>query len=420
VKMSNARELLAKLRSMFARSDGNIAILMGITIPAIVGCCGLGADAGYWYFEDRNLQNAADVAAYDGGVALSEGDGTSQVTTIATAGANANQWDSLRRTITVNTPPTSGSHQNTNSVEVIITENAPRFFSAIFSSGAVPMTARAVSTFATGGMACILGLDSTAKQDITVSGSASVQTPNCDIVSDSNASNAIDASGSSQINAACLVAVGTVVTSSGTTETKCKTPTNGSSNVPDPYASVAEPSITGSCISVPSGTTITLSPGNYCHGLSIGGGIASATFQPGLYYVAGDLAISSNASGSGVTFFVTAGHQTALSGGSTTSFSAPTSGTYKGIVFFGSRSGNTSTNNNFSGSSNSSITGAIYYPTEQVTFSGSAGGSAGCTQVVADTITLSGSDNFSSSCSGDGMANIKLADGSASNISVVE
>jgi Flp pilus assembly protein TadG len=419
--MWNGRELLARLRSLLAPADGNVAILAGIALPMIVGCCGLGADVGYWYFEDRNLQNAADIAAYDGAVALSEGDTTSQVTTIATAGANANQWDSLKRTITVNTPPTSGTHKNSNSVEVIITENAPRFFSAIFSGSTVPITARGVASGTSGGSACILALDPVANQAVTVSGSAFVDSPNCDVVADSTASNAIDMSGSAKITASCIATPGTALTTSGLTLTTCTTPTNGAKSVPDPYASVAAPSIPGSCLTVPSGTTITLSPGYYCHGISVSGTGTTATFQSGLYYVAGNFAISggAHASGSGVTFYVTSG-QTAISGGTTTNFSAPTSGTYSGIVFFGSRSGNTSTNNNFSGASSSTITGAVYYPTEIVTFSGGSSSGTGCTQVVGDKVTVSGTANLDSSCAGDGTTNISVADGSKSNISMVE
>jgi Flp pilus assembly protein TadG len=419
--MWNGRRLLAKLRSKFAQAGGNVAIITGITLPLIVGACGLGADVGYWYFEDRNLQNAADIAAYDGAVALSESDTTAQVTTIATAGANANQWTSLKRTITVNTPPTSGTHKNANSVEVIITENAPRFFSGIFSSATVPMTARGVASASGGGQACILALDPKANQAVTVSGSAAIDSPNCDVVADSTASNAIDMSGSAKIDAACIATPGTALTTSGLTLTLCKTPTNGAKSVPDPYASVPAPSVPGSCLTVPSGTTITLSPGYYCHGLSVSGLGTTATFQSGLYYVLGNLAISggASASGSAVTFYVTGG-QTAISGGTTTNFSAPGTGTYQGIVFFGSRSGNTSTNNNFSGGSSSTITGAVYYPTEIVTFSGNSTSGTGCTQVVGDLVTISGTANLDSSCAGVGTANINVADGSKSNVTMVE
>ena len=114
---------------------------------------------------------------------------------------------------------------------------------------------------------------------------------------------------------------------------------------------------------------------------------------------------SSTASGTGVTFFITKGNTAAISGGTVTSFSAPTSGTYSGIVFFGDRTA-TNGNNDFSGSSSSTITGAIYFPTESVTFSGGSSSGSNCTQIVADTITISGSANFFDSCSGAGMATI--------------
>jgi hypothetical protein len=197
-----------------------------------------------------------------------------------------------------------------------------------------------------------------------------------------------------------------VQVTSGLDLTQCTKPTTGAAATADPYASVPEPTPSGSCLTVPNGNTVTLSAGDYCSGLHISGN-QSATFQAGVYYVSGgSFKIDGSATGTGVTFFTTAGNTASINGGGTTNFTAPTSGTYSGIVFFGDRAGNTSTNNTISGGSNTTITGAIYFPTQSLTYSGGSASGSNGTQIVADTVIVTGNSYFNSECIGDGMADL--------------
>ena len=50
-----------------------MAVTAAVAMPVIVGGFGLGAEVGYWYFNQRKVQNAADMAAYAGAVALRAG-----------------------------------------------------------------------------------------------------------------------------------------------------------------------------------------------------------------------------------------------------------------------------------------------------------------------------------------------------------
>jgi len=396
---------------------GNVSILFGITLPAVVGVCGLGADVGYWYYQERNLQSAADAAAYDGIIALKGGGSTTTITTEATNGATSNGWSSTGGTITVNSPPTSGNYQNAYSVQVTLTQNLPRFFSGLYSRSQVPASASSVATMA-GGYSCVLALNATANQAIDLSGSTNLST-NCDVVADSNSSSAINMSGSAQATVPCAVTVGTADTTSGLTLTKCTSVTTHAPSVADPYASVSQPTGSGLCKTVPSNAT-DLYEGWYCSGLVTSWG--PITFHPGTYVVTGgslQFQAGTIASGTNVTFFVGAGYTLAVSGSATVVFSAPTTGTYAGILFFGDRTA-TSGNNSFSGSSLSSITGAVYFPTQTIVYSGSASSGAACTQLVGGIITISGSANFTHNCSGDGMNNIAVADGRTGSVRLAE
>ena len=403
----------------FLRSRrGNVAVILAFSLPIVVGFCGLGSEAGYWYYKNRGLQAAADAAAYGGVIELKDGGTGSQITSAATTQATANGWGGTHSTIAVYDPPTSGTHENTDSVEVVLTENLPRYFSKIYSNSTVQITARSVATIAGSG-ACVLGLSPNSSQDITVSGSGNLTAKNCDVVSDSNTSNAIDMSGSSKLSADCILSVGSVLTTSGLTLNKCTTATVHATSVPDPYLNVPAPPESGTCLQVANRAT-TLGPGWYCKGLSTSWG--PITFSSGTYVVSGgglDFNAGTTATGSGVTFWVAAGQTLAISGSATVNFSAPTSGTYAGIVFFGDRTA-TNGNNNISGSTTSTIVGAIYFPSEEITYSGGTSSGSNCTQLIGYTITISGSAYFSHTCSGDGMAAMNDVDGQPGSTRIVE
>jgi len=164
---------------------------------------------------------------------------------------------------------------------------------------------------------------------------------------------------------------------------------------PDPYSDVSFPTSASSCISGNLGSNnvnTTVSPGHYC-ALSLSGHI---TFQPGLYIVDGS--ISSNGqdlTGTGVTFAL--GGNVSLTGSVGINLSAPTSGTYSGLLFFGDRDA-TMEDHKITGNTGSTLQGAIYFPTGNLEYTGSSANTNGCTQVIANTILFSGNSTVRSSC----------------------
>lgn len=159
-------------------------------------------------------------------------------------------------------------------------------------------------------------------------------------------------------------------------------------------------------VSITGANTITLSPGVYQGGISITGA-ANVTFNPGMYILAGGgFTVNNSAAvikGTGVTFYNTTGPSGtgfapfAISGASSSSLSAPTTGTYKGILFFTDRSitaGTAGYTN--SGASTITTDGVWYFPTTTVQFNGSSSGS-GYTSIVAYQLSLgSGTESIGS------------------------
>jgi Flp pilus assembly protein TadG len=387
-------------RTLFRTERGNVAILTGILMPVIIGAAALGGETTYWYYTDLQLQNAADKAAYTAALERRAGSTMTVIETAATASAQANGF--TPGTVTVNIPPLSGTHQNTSSVEVILDQDLPRYFTAVFKDGSVAETARAVATFQTSANACILALHPSASKAALFSGSSDVNLIGCNVMSNSIASDAVRAQGSAKLAADCLISVGGAVITSGVHLSQCSAPITQAAPVSDPFADVPTPTATGACKSTGGAS---LSAGRYCSGMSLSG---TVNLAPGTYYVSGgDFKINANANitGTGVTIYAASGTKVSMNGNATVNLSAPTSGTYSGMLFMGDRSG-ASTNNTFNGTAASKLTGAIYFAGQFVNYLGNFSGNGGCTQIVAKTIEWSGNTTINQNCTAYGMKNI--------------
>ena len=73
------------------------------------------------------------------------------------------------------------------------------------------------------------------------------------------------------------------------------------------------------------------------------------------------------------------------------------------MLFFGSRSNSSSSLIKLNGTAGSVLTGALYFPSQPVSYLGDMVGSNGCTQVVAKTIAWSGNANLAADCTAYGM-----------------
>jgi hypothetical protein len=203
-----------------------------------------------------------------------------------------------------------------------------------------------------------------------MSGTGSLDVPNCGIIADSNNNNgAITNSGTGSITAKSIGVVG----SPGFSGARINpTPTPGIVASSDPLAFLAQPTVPSSgCTSFSnSGTSpITLTPGCYSS-LSITG-TGAVTVSAGLYILNGPVTLTGTGSitGSNVTFYITsAAGAVTITGTQPVTLSAPTSGADNGILFFEQR-GDT---NPFTvtGTGNMNLTGIFYLPSASLVLTG--------------------------------------------------
>jgi Flp pilus assembly protein TadG len=398
----------------FRRDEsGSYLIISAIMMPVLLGLVGLGTDYGLWVHTRQKMQNAADAAAYSAAIAVTSGDSFATATTQADAVASSHDFlnGSKGVVVKVNQPPTQCTStlckNAANAVEVVIQQPQSRFFSALISSQNVVVTARAVAI--PNGTGCVVALDKAASGAVTVQGSANVTLTGCALYDDSASGSALTAGGSSALSADTINVVGGISGGASISTTKTNGIVTGASEIGDPYTNVSS-GPAGNCtvtnkLNINKNTT--LSPGTYCGDLQITGG--TVTLNPGIYYLDGaNLSVSGGTTltGTGVTLVFTgsgSSYGTAnIAGGANVNLTAPTTGSTAGIVIFGDRNMTPGTVFSFLGGSSQIFKGAIDVPRGAVKWAGGAGNSNACTQLVADTITFTGTSNFAINCTGMG------------------
>jgi Flp pilus assembly protein TadG len=377
--------------------------MFALLTPVVIGGAGLATEVGVWYHRRLELQSAADAAAYAAAVDLRAGASQDAFTQEAVAAAQSSGFDPSQGQITVNWPPKSGSHQTSQAIEVLLAQNTPRFFTSIFTNTPLVEHTRSVTTFQTASNACVLALNPSASGAALFSGSSSVSLTGCSVMANSLSPSAVLSQGSASLQTDCIISVGGVSLTAGVSETVCSSPISQAPPVADPFANVPAPPTSGPCQSAGGGT---LSPGVYCGGLTLQG---SVNLQPGVYVIqGGDLKVnaSANITGDGVTIYMAGSSAVAMNGAATVNLSAPTSGTYAGLLFMGDRNGS-NVSETLNGTAGSAMTGAIYFPKQNVNYIGNFAGANGCTQVVADTVTWNGHTHLAANCTGYGMRTLQ-------------
>jgi Flp pilus assembly protein TadG len=393
---------IARLAELISSRKGNVGVIFALASPVVIGGAAFSVETSYWYFKQHQLQGAADNAAFAASLENRNGSSIDVIDAAASKVAGQNGFDASTGTITVQTPPTSGAYAGDGSaVSVTLTQPQKRFFTQLFSNAPVMITVNATAVYHSASSACILALDPGASGAAYFSGSSALSLKGCVVMADSLASDAVNVWGSSTLSTDCVVSGGGVTSNGGLTETACTAPVTNAAPAPDPFKKLPAPSTAGPCASTGGST---LQPGVYCNGLSLKGDV---TLAPGVYVIENSLSINAQAHvvGNGVTIYLASGASLSMNGNATVDLSAPTSGTYSGILFFGDRASSGATYS-FNGTADSVMTGALYFPTETVSYNGDFAGANGCTQIVADKVAWSGNASFNVNCSGYGMSPI--------------
>jgi hypothetical protein len=403
--------------------EGQAVLLVMVAASIfLIGAVGLAIDGAQLYAQRQMAQTAADAAAQAAALSIFHGTNATASTPFATttritctsttnptpcayAGFNGFVGGTAGDTVTVDFPTAVSGVSSLSAAAPAVLVTVQRTVNTTLlrflgpSSSVIRATATAAS-IQSALQNCITTLDPSASASLQLRGNASLNLPTCGIAVDSNSTSALAVNGNVSVTADSIQVVGGVDTKGNVSLNP--TPTTGVASVADPLGSVPAPTVHSPCnftqAPITGNTTITLLPGTYCNGLSIGGN-ANVTFSPGTFvFLGGGLNASGNISltGAGVTFYNTfdATHSYApisVTGNFNANLSAPASGPLQGMLFFQDRNAPLGTTDSFKGNTDQTVTGAFYFPRSTLDYIGnSSAGAAQNAVIIADKVLLQG------------------------------
>ncbi len=415
--------MIQRLMSLWRDRRGNVLAIAGAALPLLVGAAGIATDTINWTLWKRELQRAADSAAVAGVYERMSGAVDAEARTAVDHDLTINQHTGMALVSgypQVDFPADDG--QVRNQVQVVLAVRRTLPFSSLFMSEAPLIVARATAASVPGpGDPCIQALETNAgKSGIIITGNAGISMPDCTLHSNSPSTNSAYAKGSSTVTAKAASAVGGIQQS-----------TNWVIDSYDPYAPAIEdpfkdvnpnPSdmkCAGELVTKGGKTDWVSSvltedtdlenakdaDGNKANcfaSLSVGpsGTLAIPADYGPIYINGGDAFVQGNLSCTACAIVLTNTDtadtatigQFKVNSGSQINISAPTDGTFKGIAVYQDRRAvdKASSNNKINGNSDSAITGALYFPNQELDYNGTGSTSATCTMFVSRRIVFSG------------------------------
>ena len=386
------------------RSGGQSMILFAVAVVAILGFLGLVLDGGRIYFEKRRLQGAADAGAFAAAQELRRGiHEQDYLRTSVVTDTELNGYDDDNSTITLSNPPSSGPYNaNNRFAEVRISRVVPTLFMRILGANSATVSARSVAGLLPDPFFCVYALDPTINGGFINNGTAEFVV-NCGIMVNSSSDDAFQGLGTNACTTARFIGItgGYNISCSDARQTE---PDTGIPSVVDPLIHLVEPDLS----TIAAGTrttqlidgvpTIVYGPGVHSgnHHFS---GSDNVLFLPGLHAFNNGLTISGGTvRGTDITIFnpnPVGNKSIDISGSATVNVSAPTSGPYRGMLFWSSRSAPYRPPHNkiARGGAGSTYSGTFYFPNEHFDWGGtpdSAAANGTWQLIVARTVSVQG------------------------------
>ena len=430
------------MRKLFSkRPRGQALIMTTMALVPMFGLMGLAVDLGWMEFTKKSAQSAADAAAMaavlqfqstifsldytcgQNGVICQAPTECSTITTGYlqsacayaqlngfTSSATGNQLVSVESGVGV--PPTaSGVLSSAYWVTVRANQTVPQLFSAVLGNSTGRVAARATAAL-NPSKDCIYVMDPNGAGALAMNGTPDL-TSACGVYINSNNPDALHGTGTPTLTASEIDIVGGY-SFSGTMDPN--PPSTNVATMTDPLKNLPAPTVPPGCdynnFTVNTPTTTVLNPGVYCGGIFVKKGLAS--LNPGMYILKGGgmstQDANSHITGTGVTLYntydPTSGNPNIntyspfnIVAASTAQLTAPTTGTYAGVLIMEDRRitttscGGSICTDNFGGTAGAAYTGIIYGPKSLMNFYGNAALTA-YTVIVSYRIAMNGTTDI--------------------------
>jgi hypothetical protein len=420
---------MISLKKLWRDKRGNVLAIAAAALPLVIGSAGLASDTIQWALWKRQLQRATDSAAIAGVYAkIQPQDVTGAVNTDLDKNPNfarpavvtTHGGINLLAEPIITFPANTSTYLD--AVRVQLSLRKPLGFSSLFLSTPPTVAASAIAATIETGVYCVVSLEETSATGIKSTGTASVDL-GCGMITNSTSLNAAIATGTSDVHATPVAAVGNIPESENW---------NGAELLPftlkeaDPFGGVNVPSFT-SC----QGTTNRVR-------VQQNDALVDRSAETGTVCVS-DMDLDGPIKLGNATYFIDAGNFTVGAHGNVTctactivltnsssgstpqigtvtinagahlDMHAATTGTFKNILIYQDRRAPTSngSNNIINGNSTSVMEGALYFPRQEMRINGSSGLTFDCAQFVSRTVTFEGTGSIVNTCDDYGGKSIK-------------
>jgi Flp pilus assembly protein TadG len=346
------------LKSLWGDDVGNVTLIFALAIIPVIGVIGLTVDYGRASAIRMRLQASLDAAVLDGARSASNPVEKAQVAFAA---------NFAKADLTLSGPTfVSGSD---GSLTGTVTAEVPTIFIRLLATKTIAVGATAVAKVsALEAQVCLLLKSSNTSNPLVVNSGARLNAADCEVhVLYTGSPAAIFNAGSLfATKRTCLAGSSPLYNSTkvANVETRCRTAN-------DPFADNLPVPPTTPCTArngTYDGGAVSLSPGVYCGWFNFNNS-PDVTLAPGLYVISGGGWNVNGGSwtGTDVTFYFADTSLIQFNSGISAALSAPTAGTYAGILMY-EKAGLANTNFVFNDSVSNSLQGLIYLPSRNVTF----------------------------------------------------
>lgn len=407
---------------------GTVVVMVAVSLVALMGFVAIAIDGGVLLDQRRQAQAACDSAALAAAADLFGNvfrHGGNDLTGSAKEAAEATALDNGYTPnedcfVTVNIPPEQGKFVGQPGyVEVIIHYYQDRYFSKIFGTGKLLVTARAVARGQRGGIHnAIITLNPNRRGSLSSGGNGNWVVSGSPVHVNSADYQAMRSNGGGSLEATKGFHVAGVPGWSTPGGGQFVGPIySGAQQIPDPLADLPVPDPLAMevrskrTMQITSSKTVTLKPGVYIGGISIAGQ-GNVVLEPGVYYMQGggfSWGGQGSVTGSEVMIYnapTSNSHTFNLSGQGSASLTPPTSGPYQGILFFQDRTSTTPVN--VTGNGGLTLSGTFYAAKALMSIAGNGESDVIGAQYISYDLELGGNGNGTVSWSPDQTPGIRL------------
>ncbi|MGA9581131.1 MAG: Tad domain-containing protein [Allosphingosinicella sp.] len=392
---------LSWLKDLMSSERGNVFVVAAAVMPLLLGSAAFAVDTIQLSVWKRQLQRAADSGAIAGAYALSLGD---------------DEHDAIHGDLDKNKFPVLSQEEEivvgpqgvfNETVQVTLTANRTLPFLSIFTKRPTTMVATATAALDISGEFCMVSLYDGPDAGIDVNGGAEVNL-GCGMKSNCTGDECVTAGGSSSITATPIAAVGGLDGETNNFNQPTKLQPHSAAQK-DPFAHLPNPTKPAAgCNGTLGADTVFTDATHQCflaadvkpsETLNVPAHVETITIW------GGDIDFKGNVNADGITWVMSGDNGEAgdliINSQAELVMSSPLSGTYKGVLFYRDRRAS-NIEIKINGGSSSHLTGAMYFPTSDITYAGSAGMNVECLQMVGQKLKFRGGAEITNQCAGTG------------------